>query len=130
MLPVRYTHKENRYIIDEGCGRLAAAAASGSATVQVTTASTNARRRTAARASIRAANGTLPADVFTADIETPRGRRACVVRAADDRTGAHAHLFGRHVLPFRIPRHFDCALRCQRERRRGLCPAAAVRSLV
>ncbi len=45
------------------------------------------------------------------------GRRRDCRRDPDDRAGADAHLLGHDVLPLRVPRDLDRALRPQRERR-------------
>ena len=60
----------------------------------------------------------------------PGRRRARVRHAADDRAGADAHLLGRHVLPLRVPRDFDRAVRPERQRRVRVRRAPAPRPLL
>ena len=55
------------------------------------------------------------------------GRRRDRRRHSDDRAGADAHLLGHDVLPLRVSRDFDRALRPQRERRLRVRDAPHVR---
>ena len=63
-------------------------------------------------------------------IRGARRRRRHRRRDSDGRAGADAHLLGDDVLPLRVPRDIDRAVRSQRERRLRLCHAPHVRSAV
>src|SRR5581483_2997556 len=116
--------KANASASVDACTRVAAYVASGSVATH-TGAATRYARRTMGSTTPEWYTRGAHDGCLDAGAAAPGRRRPDLIHAADDRARADAHLLGHDVLPLRLPRDFDCALRRQRQRRLRLHGAAA-----